>query len=135
MGVSCSWPQGDARTQPSDFRCFNPDVAPQRKFKTSFKWSLSPQLETAGHTAQVERITINQRWQTSNDASVIFLENADWAFVRTNMDKHVLRGAHMNQAFGLRGVRLAAREPFEVPGGDSDNLASGILQDSQQGRR
>jgi hypothetical protein len=38
----------------------------------------------------------------------------------------------MNQAFSLRGIRLAAREPFEVPRGDGDYLPYGILQNRQQ---
>ena len=47
--------------------------------------------------------------------------------------KCILRSAHMNQAFGLRGTRFAARKPFEVPGDDSDNLPSGVLQESHEG--
>jgi hypothetical protein len=34
--------------------------------------------------------------------------------------------------FSLRGIRFAAGEPFKVPGSDSDNFPSGVLQDSQK---
>jgi hypothetical protein len=57
------------------------------------------------------------------------------------IEQRILGSAHMNQAFSLRGIwstlavaspRFASREPFEIPGGNADNLPSGILQDSQQ---
>jgi hypothetical protein len=38
----------------------------------------------------------------------------------------------MNDDENMPIPRLAAREPFEVPGGDTDNLPSGVLQDSQK---